>query len=142
MAFTSTTNMIIIGPRHELNEVFHSASGYAGGARAEYTFNNPGGLFSLSASGKENSSNEGVASSPNTGWNNPTALGTVVYGSESNAGINFTPYDYTVSGYKAGFIYGPTASAGTLLINQTGSRHNHFPWSRTPYALSWIPYLP
>jgi hypothetical protein len=128
MPFTSTTNMIIIGPRHELNEVFHSASGYAGGARAEYTFNNPGGLFSLSASGKLNSSNEGVAGSPSTGWNSPT-LGTVVYGSESNAGINFTPYDYTVSGNKAGFIYGPTVPANTLLINQTGSRHNQLFWA-------------
>ena len=129
MAFTSTTNMIIIGPRHELNEVFHSASGYAGGARAEYTFNNPGGLFSLSASGKLNSSNEGVAGSPSTGWNSPTPLGTVTYGSESNANINFTPYDYTVSGYKAGFIYGPTVPANTLLINQTGSRHNQLFWA-------------
>lgn len=129
MPFTSTTNMIIIGPRHELNEVFHSASGYAGGARAEYTFNNPGGLFSLSASGKLNSSNEGVAGSPSTGWNNPIALGTVVYGSESNADINFTPYDYTVSGNKAGFIYGPTVPASTLLINQTGSRHNQLFWA-------------
>ena len=127
MPYTSTTNMIIIGPRHELNEVFHSASGYAGGARAEYTFNNPGGLFSLSASGKPNANSQGASASPDTGWN--TSIGQVVYGAAANADVNFTSYDYSISGNKAGFIYGPTSSTATLLINQTGSRHNQLFWA-------------
>lgn len=129
MAFSSTTNMIIIGPRHEINEIFHSASGYAGGARAEYTFNNAGGLFSLSASGKLNSNNQGTTGNSGTGWNNPIASGQVTYGATANPDINFTAYDYSVSGYKAGFIYGPTNPANTPLINQTGSKHNQLFWA-------------